>query len=241
MSARGLGASAGPKRESPPRPGPMLVEQLALAIRSVFPGEEDPAAWPEDQAPDALALLTFARRVDPGEHPRAARWVESVGRGGWLNSAEGIVAQPEAIARLRPLALDLLGRLSGLGLVSGAREAKGEIEAGRGISYLDLPRGGPAGFVLGMDVGAGLGDFPRGAADALRSIAAAAEAFALERGLEGADVEIVSFLGLSGFAQDVSDERSAASALAGKRVAEEAEALGLAAAEGERRRPRPGI
>lgn len=229
MSARGLGASAGPKRESPPRPGPMLVEQLALAIRSVFPGEEDPAAWPEDQAPDALALLTFAR------------WVESVGRGGWLNSAEGIVAQPEAIARLRPLALDLLGRLSGLGLVSGAREAKGEIEAGRGISYLDLPRGGPAGFVLGMDVGAGLSDFPRGASDALRSIAAAAEAFALERGLEGAEVEIVGFLGLSGFAQDVSDERSAASALAGKRVAEEAEALGLAAAEGERRRPRPGI
>lgn len=229
----------GEKSEAAPREireeSPLLAEQIALAIHAVGDGEESPDYT---LAASALALLTFARRVDPTEHPVAARWAtESFG--GEFDLPKGRKAAfDEELPRLEPLARKLLERVASIGLwVDLALE---ELEWENPVSRLDT-EGAGAGFFAGLSVAARMDPNPklgtdraRSAAKTLRAIAEEAAEFAKEHGLEGADVEIVSFLGLGDFEGEFrkshNDLRATQKAIDGKRRAEEAAALSEAAA-----------
>lgn len=237
-----VGEGSGSEKEGA---GPLLAEQIALAIHAVGEGEESPDY---SLAASALALLTFARRVDPKEHPIAARWAKGSWGAEFALPESRKAAFGEELSRLEPLARGLLDRMASIGL--WADQGLEELEWENPVSRLDT--GGPgAGFFAGLSVAARMDHNPklgtdraRSAAAALRRIAAAAEAFAEENGLEGADVEIVSFLGLGDFEGEFrkshDDERSSKKAIAGKRRAEEAAALSEAAASAPSR-PRASL
>lgn len=223
---------------------PLGVEQIAMPIYRLTRREtrelESGGDWDEGRLPAGCVLLTWARRVDPKGQPRSARWCESVAGGGAPGSALGIAAMGEACERLAPLAGELLDRMERLGL--WARMARGQLGgANPPVSRMDLESVRAAGVFVGMDVGAGQRFKGEALGALLRAACAEAEAFAQERGLEGAAAVAVSFEGLAGFGAGTDDAREAARALEGLRAAEERAVLGAAAAPGRAGPGRRGI